>query len=424
MAINTLQQRISKIHSGAAGAALTLVVALGLGAVTTHSAQGQTFKVLHKFSGSPDGSWPTDNPVSDAAGNLYGVTEFGGTGSCPIKGHKGCGTVFKRDTSGKLTVLHSFTGGTTDGSNPTGFLVWDKAGNAYGTTLDGGSSGLGVVFKVDTSGTESVLHSFTGGSSDGAMPSGGLIIDAKGNLYGVTGAGGLHEFGVVFKVDTSGTESVLHSFTENFPEGGHPYYTSLLMDSKGTLYGVTTFGGSAGSGTLYKLNKKGTLTTLHSFTGGGPDSSDGCIPEGNLVMDKNGNIYGTTFGTGPRCGGAGTVWKMSEKGTYTVLHNFVGGASDGANPGLGVAMDAKANLYGSTVGGGASGLGTVYGLNNKGTLTLLHSFDGADGGDGVKGIGGLILDTKGNLFGTIELGGRAGHGCRGLGCGTLWEITK
>jgi len=394
---DTLQQRISKVRLGAASAALTLGVVLVLGVVATQSAQAQTFTVLYNFTGSSDGAYPYAILLRDAAGNLYGTTEVGGSGN---------GVVFKVDTSGKETVLYSFTGGA-DGGYPFAGVVRDKSGNLYGTTEAGGSSALGTVFKVDTSGTETVLHSFAGGTTDGCYPYGGLLRDKAGNLYGTTADCGASSVGTVFKIDTSGAETVLHSFTVS--DGGYPFYTSLLMDKKGNLYGVTSSGGTSGEGVVYKLSKSGTLTVLHSFTGG---ATDGCYPYGTPAMDKKGTLYGTA----EACGSSseGIVWKVSKTGTETVLHSFAGGSSDGGYPLAGVIMDAKGNLYGDTELGGTSSLGTVYKLSKTGTLTLLHSFAGSDG---EIPFDDLIRDAKGTLYGTTEGGGSSS-------VGTAWKITK
>jgi uncharacterized repeat protein (TIGR03803 family) len=398
---NSKQHRtwISKIRLRAASAALALAVVLVLGAVATPSAQAQTYTVLYNFAGSPDGANPFAGLVRDAAGNLYGTTYTGAS--------SGYGTVFKVDSSGAETVLYSFTGGT-DGGSPVGGVVRDNAGNLYGTTQYGGSSGNGVVFKLDTSGTETVLYSFAGGTADGCSPYGGLVRDKAGNLYGTTPDCGASNLGTVFKVAKNGAEKLLHSFAGGTADGADPLYTALLRDTKGNLYGVTADGGSQDDGVVYKLSTSGKLTVLHSFLGG---TQDGCFAHGTPATDKQGNLYGTTS----RCGSAsgGIVWKVSPKGKETVLHNFAGGASDGAQAIAGVILDAHGNFYGDTDGGGASDDGTIYELSKKGTLTLLHSFAGSDGGTP---FGGVIRDATGNLYGTTLEGGSGKEG-------TVWRLT-
>jgi uncharacterized repeat protein (TIGR03803 family) len=304
-------------------------------------------------------------------------------------------------------VLYSFTGGA-DGAFPISALVRDGVGNLYGTTTQGGSVGAGVVFKVDPSGTETVLHNFTGGT-DGVDPVGGLLLDKGGNLYGTTSQGGSSNDGIVFKIDPQGKETILHTFTGSTTDGKYPTYTSLLMDAQGALYGVTQEGGSAGGGILYKLSKTGKLTILHSFMGG---TTDGCNVLGKPFMDAAGNFYGTTSSCGTHT--LGTVWEVSKTGKERLLHSFAGGTSDGEYPLAGVIVDAKGNVYGTTETGGVSNVGTVYKVSQSGKFTLVHSFKGTDG----KYVyGGLVQNAKGILFGTALNGGSIGYG-------TVWKIAE
>jgi uncharacterized repeat protein (TIGR03803 family) len=254
---------------------------------------------LYSFTGGADGANPYAGLVRDASGNLYGTTAAGG---------KGFGTVFKLYTTGNYTVLHSFTGGA-DGATPYAGLLRDASGNLYGTTTAGGTSKLGAVFKLDTTGDYTVLHSFTGGA-DGATPYAGLVQDASSNLYGTASAGGASNLGVAFKLDTTGTEMVLHSFTGGsdgaFPEAG------LTLDASGNLYGTSAAGGASKRGTLFKLDPAGTETVLYSFTGG----TDGGTPVAPLVLHPSGDLYGTTSDSKPkRCflgySGCGVVFKLA-----------------------------------------------------------------------------------------------------------------
>jgi uncharacterized repeat protein (TIGR03803 family) len=411
--MNTLQPTILKIRLAAASAALMFVVVLGSAVFTTHSAQAQTFTdhsaqaqtftSLYSFTGGSDGGEPLEGLLRDKDGNLYGTTfQYGA----------GYGVVFKVTETGTESVLYSFTGGA-DGADPYPSLITDTAGNLYGTALAGGSSncsgGCGVVFKVDKNGTETVLYSFKGGTTDGCGPGAPLIRDSAGNFYGTTGECGASGFGTVFKLPNGGKEKVLHSFAGTPSDGQYPYYGALLIDKEGNLYGVTDTGGASGDGTLFKLSKTGKETLLHSFAGG----TDGDLVFGGPVADKDGNLYGTADLGGSS--GAGIVWKVSKKGKETVLHTFAGGSSDGANPIAGVILDAKGNLYGQTQGGGASGDGTVYELSTKGKITLLHSFDGSDGATPWGGL--LLRDAKGNFYGTTMGGGSSGKG-------TVWQLTK
>ena len=259
---------------------------------------------------------------------------------------------------------------------PRNGLIADSAGNLYGTTSGGGASYKGVVFKLAPDGTETVLHSFPGFPSDGNSPYAGLIADSAGNLYGTTlSRDSVSHAGVVFKLAPNGTagwtETVLHSFT-GFPTDGALPYAGLIADSAGNLYGATTGGGASGQGVVFKLAPDGTETVLHAFTGG----SDGAYPGvGPLIADSAGNLYGTTTGGGggPGASGQGVVFKLAPNGTggwtESVLYSFTGG-SDGGQPFYGsLIADGAGNLYGTTVGGGASGAGVVFKLSGTGFVT-------------------------------------------------------
>ena len=386
--------------------AMTFLVVLVLAAL----AQAQTFNTLYDFTGGTDGGNPYAGLIQDPAGNLYSTTSEGGDLSCGSK--NGCGVVFKMNTAGKETVLHSFT--RSDGSGPVAPLTRDKAGNLYGTTFAGGSNGQGAVFKIDKAGSETVLYSFTGGS-DGCNPYQGLVRDKAGNLYGTTESCGSSSFyGTIFKVVSAGKFTVLHVFNGGSSDGANPFYGHLTMDKTGNLYGVTGAGGASGKGLLYKLSKKGTFTVLHSFAGG---TSDGCSPNGSVVQDKAGNLYGTTFGCGSNS--RGTIWKVSKNGNETILHNFAGGTSDGCIPVAGVTRDSKGNLYGVATACGANTYGVLYELGVSGAITLLHSFDSSDG---AWPYGEVWRAGNGALFGTTYIGGdlNCNHP---NGCGTVWSYV-
>jgi uncharacterized repeat protein (TIGR03803 family) len=301
--------------------------------------------VLYSFTGPPDGANPDrGGVVRDAAGNLYGTTLAGGASGY-------YGTVFKLDNTGKESVLYSFTGGA-DGGEPFAGVVRDAKGNLYGTTTYGGDLtcdapyGCGVVFKVDTTGTETVLHTFTGSGGDGGNPVAGLVRDAAGNLYGTTRWYGASGDGTVFNVDRTGKETVLYSFTGG--DGSTPY-AGLVRDAAGNLYGTTLDGGGSGYGTVFKLDKSGKETVLHSFAG---PPADGAYPFAGLVRDAKGNLYGTTGSGGPF--DWGTVFKLDKTGKESVLHSFTG-AADGGSPWSGLVRDARGNLYGTTSQGGSTG---------------------------------------------------------------------
>jgi uncharacterized repeat protein (TIGR03803 family) len=369
-----------------------------------------TFTALYSFMGGTDGAHPEANLILDAAGNLYGTTvQGGGAPSC----NTGCGTVFKVDTNGKETVLYSFAFGT-DGAFPTAGLIRDAAGNLYGTTVNGGTSVAGTVFKVDTTGKETVLNSFAGGT-DGAYPYAGLIRDADGNLYGTTTEGGENSCGtlscgVVFKVDATGKETVLYRFTGS-PDGAYPY-AALIPDASGNLYSTTQSGGTSGEGVVFELDSTGKETVLYSFAGG----TDGSFPQSGLVRDAAGNLYGTTYEGGGGSNNAGTVFKVDTTGKETVLYNFCSqqGCTDGAYPQAGVIQDAAGSLYGTTVAGGDTncdagyGCGTVFKVDTTGKETVLYSFTG--GTDGANPLADLIQDANCNLYGTTDAGGANGLG--------------
>jgi uncharacterized repeat protein (TIGR03803 family) len=361
-----------------------------LGALAIVPAQAQTEVVLLNFA-KLAGETPYAGVIRDSAGNLYGTASEGG----PLRG--GYGLVYKLDTAGRETVLHSFTGGA-DGRYPEAGLIRDSAGNLYGTTDQGGTAGAGVIYKLDTAGNETVLYTFTGGA-DGTNPLLGLIRDSAGNLYGTTFTGGTAGAGVVYKVDSAGNETVLHTFTGG-ADGGSPD-AGVIRDSKGNLYGTAGQGGTAGYGAVYKLSKAGKETVLYSFTGG----ADGANPVAGVIRDSAGNLYGTTLSGG--AANFGAVYKVDSVGNETVLYSFTGGA-DGANPYAGVISDAAGNLYGTTFFGGPSNAGVVYKLDTSGTETVLYGFTGAN--DGSRPIAGVIRDSEGSLYGTTEYGGKHGRG--------------
>ena len=289
------------------------------------------------------------------------------------------------------TVLHSFGTQSGDGSNPYAGLIMDPEGNLYGTTYYGGAYDYGTVFKLAPSGTETVLYSFGGRRGDGWYPQAGLIIDTEGNLYGTTSEGGAYGYtnGTVFKLTSSGTETVLYSFHGFGSQSHDGYYPlgGLIMDTAGNLYGTTAQGGTYDLGTVFKLTPSGTETLLYSFVG---QPNDGARPYAGLITDKAGNLYGTTAQGGY---GFGTVFKVTPSGTETVLHRFLG---DGASPFAGLIMDENGNLYGTTYQG-RRGYGTVFELSATGKATVLYSFTG--GSDGANPTAGLVMDENGNLYG-------------------------
>jgi uncharacterized repeat protein (TIGR03803 family) len=256
--------------------------------------------VLYSFTGNSDGCFPFQGLVMDKSGNLYGTTS-------DCSDYK-AGTVFKLDSAGNLKTLHIFAGAPSDGETPVlGRLLMDQSGNLYGLTISGGlvtpcpDLGCGVLYKISKSGVFTVLHKFAGGTQDGCTPYGHVMQDPSGNLYGTTAACGSNNAGIIWKIDQTGKETVLHNFAGGTLDGCTPS-AGVTLDSKtGNLYGTTNYCGAQNDGTLYELSAKGKLTLLHSFNG-----SDGAYPEGEVLRTPNGTMFSTTnyFGSG----GYGTVW--------------------------------------------------------------------------------------------------------------------
>ena len=394
--------------------------ALVLTCLCAQAASAQTFKKLYTFcqeSGCKDGKLPKGGVAIDASGDIYGTTGAGGA--------SGEGVVFRITAKDAFSVLHSFTGGKTDGSGPTNVSpIFDKAGNLYGVTAYGGTgtcttsstTGCGTIFKITSAGKESVLHSFAGSPDDGYGPDGGLVMDAAGDMYGTTLAGGIKNSGcsggagcgTVFKITSAGKETVLYHFCAKAdcadgaaPQGG------MQIDAEGNLYGTTSGGGTHLHGTVFKLTPAGVETVLYDFCAK-TKCTDGETPLGGVALDTKGNLYGTT-GVGGSAG-YGTLFTITTSGkSFNVLHNFAGPPDDGAEPVGGVAVDSSGNVFGTTLAGGASvEYGTVYSYNKSSGEKLLHSFDGADGSQPY----GTILDAKGVLYGTTS-----------AAIGTVFELT-
>jgi uncharacterized repeat protein (TIGR03803 family) len=401
--------------------------------LTTNSSGKWNQTVIYNFTGLADGNnspYQSGNLVFDKSGNLYGTTSLGGASSCY------CGVVFElspgADGAWKETVLHSFTGGTTDGAFPDGGLVFDGTGNLYGTTLYGGptsprgacpDSSCGTVFELvrATSGwREGIVHFFSG-IHEGANPTTGMIVDAKGNLYGTTSTNNVAS--TVFELSrASGIWSLTTLYT--FSASGDPSDPNgLVFDAQGNLYASSYLGGVNNDGTVFELSPASpgwTEKTLYTFTG----AADGYTPYGNLIFDGSGNLYGVTYGSK---GGYGVVYRLTPSGggwTDSVLYTFTGG-SDGAAPQGGLVLDSAGDLFGTTSEGSTANIGTVFELVlASGTYTenQIFAFPGTDGVDLQSG---LVADTAGNLYGTATEGGfnqcpLAGN----AGCGSVFELSR
>jgi len=376
--------------------------------------------------------------ILDESGNLYGTTYNGGASSvnCPY----GCGTVFEmspgKDGEWTETLLYSFQGYAQDGMEPAGGLVFDAAGNLYGTTMRGGAHGEGTVFKLARQKgggfLETVLYSFCSVGtycSDGSAPVGGVVLDSGGNLYGTTSFGGLAN-GTVFELTPGAngqwSERVLHAFLGS--EGSTPFAT-LIVDTAGNLYGMTggPNGGPFCSGlsTAFELSlgQNGTwsFSVLHSFPP--PGGQDGSCSTAPLVRDGAGHLYGTTYLGGAY--GAGTVFALAPgpAGGWVekILHSF--DINDGAQPYAGLILDEHGNLLGTLSSGGRNGFGSVFKLTPDGqgrwTETILHDFTGLDG---TSPYAGLVSDHAGHLYGTTYYGGYLSD-CYYDGCGVVFEVT-
>jgi uncharacterized repeat protein (TIGR03803 family) len=377
------------------------------------------YKVLHYFGNRP-ARYPRAGLVADAAGNLYGTTASGSSGGKKCGGS--CGVVFKltRGSGGTwgYSVIYRFH--YTDGSSPMSSLIFDSSGNLYGTTVAGGTYGMGTVFELSPSGSiwkHQVLYSFGATSNDLGYPEVGVVLDASGNLYGTasTGEGG------VFELKRSGNqwqETVIYK--EN-----SQHFGSLVWDSAGNLYGTTSYGGTNGQGDVFELTPSSgggwTSSVLYSFAGG----ADGIAPyRSGVVFDAAGNLYGTTgLGGLKSCkpqAGCGTVFQLTPsmgRWTHSVLHAFNG--SDGRSPEGGVVLDSAGNVYGTTQDGGHQHQGVVFKLSRSGNSwieTMLHFFNARNGANPEAG---LIFDQQGILYGTAGYGGIGGR----YGYGVIFSIT-
>jgi len=374
----------------------------------------QTEEVLYSFQGGNDGINPSTGLIADSAGNLFGTTTEGGSA--------GYGVVYELSPSqgGGWTesVIYSFQG--ADGAAPEAGLIFDQAGNLYGTTSTGGKYHVGTVFQLAPSGgvwTETVLHSFN--DKDGSHPLASLIFDQAGNVYGTTLFGGPSHGGVVFQLKLSAgvwTETVLHTFSGR--KDGIDPAAGLIVDQNGVLYGTTM------AGNVFRLtppmqgHTKWTFKSLYNF-GSGPDG--GPLGDGTLLAGRNGALYGTQkFGNGPANAGAVFQLAPGKHGTWiaTTIYRF-GGGSDGLYPYAGVIADGAGNLYGTTSGDGQTYFGTVYKLTppQQGggwTKTTLNAFTGGQDGSGP--YAGLIFGNGGVLYSTTTGGGSSGNG-------TVFEIV-
>jgi uncharacterized repeat protein (TIGR03803 family) len=306
-------------------------------------------EVLYAFEPLVTPWSPVGGLLIDAKGDVYGTLGLGGGGAC--------GAMFQFSAGRHFHIIHTFQadGNQQDGCNPGAGIIEDLAGNFYGTTLFGGSNGYGTVYKVSLDGSETVLHAF-GNQGDGQIPNAALVTDSKGNMYGTTSYGGAGGNGTVFKIAPDGKETVLYAFPAGTDAGGP---TGVIRDAKtGDLYGTTGFGGACQlCGYLFRIKPDGTETTVFSFTGVNAESYPD--PQAGVIEDASGNLYGTTSSGNKYY--AGTVFKLAPDGKYTILHSFSRGF-DGNDPGASLIFGSDGLLYGTTVYGGKydNGVGTVF----------------------------------------------------------------
>ena len=408
---------------------LILATAFVIAVAAVPAVQAQTYSVIYFFQGTDTHENPTAGLTIDQAGRLYGTT------------YNIWGSVFEMRTVNSrwlFSTLLSLPSNGHKGLGPQGGVIKGPDGNLYGTAVGGGEEGClcGVVFKVQPPATaprtalqqwtETVLYEFEG--PGGKYPGyGNLVFDSAGNLYGTTEQGGANDLGVVFELSpVSGgwSETVIHTFSGD--DGAEPY-GGLTFDNAGNLYGTTHEGGVPGYGVVFELSPSNggwTETVLHSF-----QDTDGKQPQGQLIFDAQGNLYGTAY-SGGLDATSGSVFELSPSGggwTFAVLHLFDFSAGEGAAPVAGVTMGSDGNLYGTTLGGGSGDNGTIYRLVNAGgswTYQTLHSFLTVDGGApfGAAPFGGVTFDSQGNMYGTTITGGQGQTYCTG-GCGVVWKLT-
>lgn len=383
----------------------------------------QTYTVLYSFTGGTDGAFPVAGVIRDSSGNLYGTTTGQGAGG-------NWGSVFKLSPKGKFTLLHNFGADGSSGSLPETPLLRDSAGNLFATTSTHGGDNFGTVYTITKNKQFTVRYNFAAAWNAGdTEPLGALTLDADGNLYGAGGGGGIcahgTRCGVVFKLDPSGNQTVINSFVDGtkgcFPNGG------LLRDAAGNLYGTAMGCGKGGNGVVFKLDSAGNETVLYTFKG--IKAGDGSKPEAGLVQDAAGNFYGATPMGGNRVGcsnfppkDCGVIFKLDPNGIESVLYRFTGGA-DGGRPSGPLVIDAAGNLYG-TARMSNPGQGVIFKLDPSGHETVLYTFGG--GTDGAGPLGGVAIDPAGNLYGTT-FGGGDPNACTtggGSGCGVVFQITQ
>ena len=377
------------------GAASVFAIAA---ACAEHALAQSQYNVLHAFP-NPGGIRQSAALVLAADGDFYGTTYAGGSA--------GLGTIFKVTAGGALTILHSFTGGT-DGASPYAALMQAADGNFYGTTLRGGTSDFGTIFRMTPAGTVTILHQFAGGQ-DGAHPYSPLIQTPDGTFYGTTPYGGGFSRGTIFTMTPAGVVAI-HVAIKGPVYETRPF-AGLLHATDGSFYGVSTFGGLFGNrGSLFRMAATGGgIADLHNFSG----AADGEFPYAEVIQGTDGNLYGTTSAGGAF--GKGVVFKSSRDspGIFTLLHEFTGGA-DGGHPSGPLLQGPDGSFYGTAAAGGASSFGVVYRVSPAGLFTPIHAFDGADGSCPCSAV---VRGADGSFYGTTYSGGA-------VNAGVIFRVTS
>lgn len=386
---------------------------------TTIPAHAQVFGKMASFGGV-NGDYPEfSSVVQGTDGNFYGTTLFGGTAAACGNGNaQPCGNIYKLTPGGVLTNFYSFCSlpKCADGESPTESLTLGANGNFYGTTTHGGANDGGTIFEITPAGKLTTLYNFCalGTCPNGSAPQSVLLLASNGNFYGTTSRGDGHGGGTVFQITPTGHFSTIYRFCSltNCADGAGPA-AGLIQGTDGNLYGTTSSGGSAaknGYGTIFKLTPSGILTTLYTFLCSQSGCPNGASPQAPLFQASNGNLYGTTLGGGAsaQCAavGCGVAFEVTTDGAFTKLHDFCSEANctDGAQPYAGMIQATNGNLYGTTHSSRRSSV--IYQITPSGTFTTVHTFCGTSTCPyGNAPYAGLFQGTNGVLYGTTVAGG-------------------
>ncbi len=401
--------------------AACLAISLMFASTATHHASAQS--VVFDFTGA-DGSSPQGGVIFDRTGNIYGTTLEGGTDTN--------GTVFELSNDGggawSEQILHSFNVASPDGNDPaSSSLTLTPSGTLYGTTEFGGARLSGVAYLLVHSGTswvQKIIHTFDHSNGDGFNPVGTMLLDASGNLYGATTSGGADGYGTVFEIVVAKnglwTEKILYSFKNDGHDGNSPF-CDLIFDQFGNIFGTTALGGAYGGGTVFELLPKSgggwTEKILYSFH----KKPDGDAPNGGVVLDSAGNLYGTTYRGGVN--NFGTAFRLTPRSSggwqKSTLYSFTSSDVGISGPANSLALDTAGNLYGTILDGGANGVGSIFKLTATSggmwTESTFYSFEDGTGGPAFPS-SGLMLGPDGKFYGASAGGGS-------VGLGTVYSIA-